>query len=108
MGEPVRHAMGSLSPPAVCADVLHENDNKLRLEHLKEIQIPAGVTEIKEFTFCGCEELEKVLLPSGLKSIGRRAFWGCKVLSEITIPEGTMIGEEAFGECDALTVRTSF
>ena len=51
-----------------------------------ECVIPAGVTEIGNNAFEGCESLESVNIPEGV-TIGEDVFDGCKSLESITIPE---------------------
>ena len=70
---------------------------------LKDIRIPAGVTEIGARAFANCKALETVTLPAGLTSIGVRAFSQCEKLREVILPDTvTAIGERAFEHCTAL------
>ena len=71
---------------------------------LTSITIPGNVTVIGEGAFEGCEELQSVVIEGGITSIEARVFSGCSGLTDITIPYGvTSIGEEAFANCSGLT-----
>ena len=41
------------------------------------VEIPAGVTAIKDYAFSECTELTEVSIPSSVKSVGQNAFAGC-------------------------------
>jgi len=53
----------------------------------KEIEIPEGVTEIREYTFDGCKELKSIVIPDSVVKINGCAFRGCKNLVEIRLPK---------------------
>lgn len=75
-------------------------NNKL----VTELIIPEGVTEIKNFAFCGLESITKVIIPNSVISIGESAFEECENLVSIEIPNSvTSMGESAFRECENLT-----
>ena len=75
-------------------------NNKL----ITELIIPEGVTEIKNFAFCGLESITKVIIPNSVISIGKSAFKKCENLVSIEIPNSvTSMGESAFRECENLT-----
>lgn len=79
--------------------------------YLKEIYLPAGLTEIPDYTFWGCTSLSDIKLPSGLQrigisalretgiasidlsqftgEIGALAFNGCYQLPRITLPKNS-------------------
>lgn len=72
---------------------------------LKEISIPASVSEIEMRAFENCRSLQKVVFEEGsqLKAIGNWAFYACHALEDIVIPTGvTTIGDGAFWSCDYL------
>lgn len=81
-----------------------------RAEHLflngtevSEIDIPADITSIGDYTFMKCATLKKVTLPNSLTTIGKQAFSGCSSLLEINFPpELSEIGTEAFESCKSL------
>lgn len=50
--------------------------------------IPEGVEELNEATFCGLKKLRFVTLPSSLRHIHKYVFMDCPLLSEISLPEG--------------------
>lgn len=65
--------------------------------------LPAGVQQIAEGAFWGCEELTGILLPQGLRSIGPHAFEDCTALCRVELPDSTEeIGEYAFYGCSEL------
>ena len=78
---------------------------------LTEIAIPAGVVEIPESCFEGCESLATIYKKGsstdtleGIKAIGKRAFYNCKVLSAIALEskEITSLEELTFYGCSKL------
>lgn len=86
---------------------------------LKEIVIPAGVTEIGDKAFFDCINLEKVTFATyetdnaetgvkagknSLTAIGSEAFRNCISLKEIAVPEGvTVLNPYTFFNCKSLT-----
>lgn len=72
--------------------------------HLKEIDLPSGLTSIAYSTFSGCTSLEKAVIPSGVTSIGHSAYELCTSLSSVTIPYAcTSIEYNAFKGCSSLS-----
>ena len=66
-------------------------------DHIKEVIIPKGVTDINMYAFAGMEGLEKVKLPSTLKHIGVGAFLDCKNLREVDgLQYVQLINQDAF------------
>ena len=55
---------------------------------LESIYIPDGVTEIKEYSFLGCESLRVFKFGKSVKHIGPAAFRNCVSLREVTFPQG--------------------
>ena len=65
-----------------------------------EVTIPSDISEIKNYTFCGCSSLKSVTIPDSVTSIGNSAFRNCNSLTSITIPDSvTTFGERAFDGC---------
>ncbi len=61
------------------------------------IEIPEGVTSIKEKVFENNEQIKSVVFPDSLKTIGSCAFSGCSNITEIELDEGlTSIEWDAF------------
>lgn len=67
------------------------------------VQIPDGVTEIKDNAFKNCVSLEKITIPESCKTLGKSVFEECKLLTDVNIPDGvTEIPEKAFYNCISL------
>ena len=74
----------------------------LGAKKITSLEIPEGVTEIKDCTFAGCD-FTSVALPSSITSIGDYAFIFCSKLTGITIPNSVKtIGNFAFSNCSSL------
>ena len=72
-------------------------------EHIKQVEIQEGITNIGEYAFAGCNSLTEIEISEGVTSIGNYAFYYCVNLVKITIPEGVMsIGNYAFASCSSL------
>ena len=70
---------------------------------IKEIKIPNNITNINDYTFCGCRSLTSVTIPDSVTSIGEGAFRDCTNLTSIAIPDSvTRIGEFTFSGCESL------
>ena len=72
---------------------------------LKNLTVPATVTEIGKWQFYGCVSLESFAFASGstLTSIGKSSFSMCTSLKTAVLPTTlTALGEEAFSRCFAL------
>ena len=73
---------------------------------IKEIKIPNNITNINDYTFCGCRSLTSVTIPDSVTSIGEGAFRDCTNLTSIAIPDSvTSIGPAFYG-CKSLTCIT--
>lgn len=74
-----------------------------RADEIANVVIEAGVTELSDGVFNGCETIESVTFHSDLQSIGAYAFQNCISLREIVIPDGVeSIGDYAFSGCESL------
>ena len=74
---------------------------------IKEIKIPNNITNINDYTFCGCRSLTSVTIPDSVTSIGGGAFNKCTSLTSITIPDSiTSIENYTFRYCTSLTCIT--
>ncbi len=74
--------------------------------HLTEINIPALITQISDFTFYNDSALTTVTFSSGslLESIQYNVFFNNYALSEIVLPDSvTYIGARSFYNCASLT-----
>lgn len=84
------------------------NVNKLYIgdsaEPVEEIEIPAGTTAIKDYTFAGFKCIKSFTLPNEVESMGAGAFYGCSGISEILLPEKLKaINYSTFSGCTKLT-----
>ena len=76
-------------------------------EEIRDLIIPEGVAEIKEYAFCGASDFTTVSVPNSVTSIGDGAFSSCSGLTSVTIPNSvTSIGSSAFYDCSGLTSVT--
>lgn len=75
-------------------------------EELTELIIPEGVTEIKYFTFFGCNSLKKVVIGEDVTTISAGAFNACNSITEIycyattppELPERLNFWDDAFDD----------
>ena len=73
--------------------------------HLREINLPDGVTSISNSAFQNCTNLALTVLPDGVTSIGGNAFQSCTNLALTVLPDGiTSIGTYAFDSCRNLAL----
>ena len=95
-------AFGSGSNPLYYAHHLYLNE-----EEITNLNIPNGVTSIKDYAFGVCSGLTSVTIPNSVTDIGQEAFMNCSSLTSVTIPNSvTDIGQEAFYLCSSLTSVT--
>ena len=74
------------------------------MTNISHIDIPEGITEIKDWTFGGCKKLKTITIPSGVSTIAYAAFEDCTNLNNIYIPDSiNRIGNAAFRGCSNLT-----
>jgi len=70
---------------------------------LKNITIPANITNIGKYAFEGCYELINATIPTTVDTVGDYAFKNCTGLKNITISEGVQtIGKGVFYNCSSL------
>ena len=82
-----------------------EVDAEWLMRTLKRVDIPDGVTEIRDYKFYGCGNLASISLPETLTSIGARAFDECRSLLLTTLPNTiSNIDESAFLSCERLAL----
>ena len=78
-------------------------DAFFRCSSLERIEIPDSVTSIGGNALNGCSSLTSITIPDSVTSIDGCAFSGCTSLTSITIPESvTSIGSSAFYGCTSL------
>lgn len=76
---------------------------------IKDLTLSKNLTKITRWVFEGCSGLTSVILPDSVTTIVggtyNGAFGGCTKLSKILIPDSVAsIGENAFANCDKLTI----
>ena len=78
-----------------------------RLNTIRSVTIPNSITSIGNYAFCSCSGLTSVTIPNSVTSIGDDAFSYCSGLTSVTIPNSvTSIGNYAFSNCSGLTSIT--
>lgn len=71
--------------------------------YLTDINIPANVSCIDEWTFYECNNLRSIVIPDSVTFICGSAFEYCNRLTDITIPDSvTFISKWAFNNCSSL------
>ena len=74
---------------------------------ITKLNMPEGMTSIRNSAFSGCTGLTSISIPDSVTSIGYNAFEGCTGLTSITIGNGvTSIGGWAFEGCTGFTSIT--
>lgn len=64
---------------------------------LSDIQLPATLTFIGDFSFAQNKSLKRVIIPKSVDAIGVEAFYGCANLKEVEIENNyTIVGNKAF------------
>ena len=68
-----------------------------------DVEIPYGVTIIRDSAFEGCKSLTSVTIPDSVTSIWYKAFYECTSLSSVKMGRGvTIIWDSAFEGCESL------
>lgn len=69
-------------------------------KEVKDLVIPEGINEIKNFAFYGGANIRSLVICNGVSKIDNSAFCGCTSLASVTFPESlTSIGRNAFANC---------
>ena len=72
-------------------------------EDVQYVEIPEGITFIKDVAFRECSRLQSIIIPDSIIKIGFHAFQYCSALQSVTIPDGvTEINSGAFSCCTSL------
>lgn len=75
----------------------------LNKKEVKQLYIPEGIENIKEYAFYGGANITTLDIPSGVSEIGNCAFLGCTSLTSVNFPESlTKIGSMTFHNCNSL------
>ena len=81
----------------------NHGDLYLNGERIYAMNLPEGITEIKQYAFAGVIHMSSLTIPASVTSIGDEAFYLCDGLTSLAIPASvTSIGKEAFYECRSL------
>lgn len=68
------------------------------------LEIPAGITEVKSDAFAGCTAIESVVLGADVTEVGAKAFSSCGALKSVRFDGPvTKIGDSAFEDCANLS-----
>lgn len=71
---------------------------------LAEINLPASLLDIGDYSFSGCSNLSEIVFPDNLSRIGASAFSGCTKLSSVVIPDSIRsIEDSSFSNCTNLS-----
>lgn len=73
------------------------------LTNIKNIVIPDKVTSLGEKVFSKCYELTDVTFPELVAAIPKRAFMNCYKLKTVNASDITVVGNDAFCNCERLT-----
>lgn len=86
-----------------CNAVIETNRQRLVLG-CSSTKIPAGVEEIGENSFRGCENLREIVIPEGVDLIDDCAFKGCSSLKKVSLPSSLNVfyGNSHFSDCISL------
>ncbi len=79
--------------------------NKLYLNNtrVRNVEIPDGLVQIKNYTFAGGSGFDSIIIPNSVTSIGTNALYKCSGLTKLIIPNNvTTIGYNAFYGCTGL------
>lgn len=81
------------------------NNTFLCCSNLSIVVLPTTIQSIDEWAFANCSNLRKLVINSeNLSNIGEYAFYKCSKLSEVTLPDSLKtIDNHAFGYCTKLT-----
>ena len=73
-------------------------------ELVMDLNIPEGVTLIREYVFYGCSSLKSITIPGCVAKMEYGAFYNCNNLTSVVFLDGvTRIGSSAFKNCRSLT-----
>ena len=68
---------------------------------IRKVILGAGLVELPQYAFGGCENLEQIILPEGLLKIGENAFDYCHKLNVIVLP-ASVTTFDFLGSTDAI------
>ena len=88
---------------ATANPIYFANDLYLNGQLVTKLEIPQGVTSIKDYAFYN-SSLTELAIAESVASIGNAAFNGCNNLTTVVMPKNvTSLGNEAFARCANLT-----
>ena len=56
---------------------------------LKEVEMPATITELESYAFAECTSLRRAVMPANSNLLGEQIFQGCVNLRELVEPSAT-------------------
>ena len=93
-----------LTLPACITEITEESFSGFGLT---KVSIHSGITTLAPYAFANCEALSVLTISEGLTTLGEGVFEGCVALTNITLPQSLIqIGSNAFSGCSNLTSIT--
>ncbi len=101
--------MGGQAPQHVINAIIDESVTEIdehafgRCRQLQSVRFHDGVSRVKRWAFCLCDQLRQVDMP-GVEHIETYAFVTCLSLRNVTMPSVRILEESAFHGCQSIEV----
>ncbi len=96
-------APGGRKRVQVPAGITAIRENAFARTRMQEVTLPEGLVSIGEGAFEKCTQTERITIPAAVEEIGHHAFHGCSRLAEVRFMGGVRaIGNLAFADCRQL------